>query len=1194
MRSMHLRKEAFMEKENKIDSREKDEKLEGEETLDSNVPGTRFQKKQQVQKPVKDAADERVGNNPFTPKKVDVKGAQLKQEQVARVITGTGGSVPVEGVASPSRAGLRTLAYSGNEGTILGNPSGTPVVGAPSRSDTRPGQKLDAVAKDIDFLASEQAVISVDGSKPLQDNPEETQGFLGHPENISARIQKIAEAVPGGLLYARSCDEIRRDEIAFVEGQMVKEKDIEYRADPTLTYDEVKRGYKPYNVKRGNYIPKTMHIGLKGGKVIAMSFDVDELNVEVTADVANKSSSAYIRKINQDEINRQNMEAIAGIETEKNWCPLVRAVEQPTQTVGRCTDDEVLTASEQFMAYRFINKALSYAMNKASKDGQTPYRSFKEMLKGNAVKHQKAIEYDDDAYNFDGYDYVNGAPSLMIALYDSIAKYSKRGDLFVQPRSWRMHKQTADNNINLFRLKPEFATYVANRDVFSTIDRNYDPFMPVCISDNWRLSHVLDFNKLLNFTQAKRFKVQLGGKGVMAAGTAFDNIYADQENAKATLSGYASSAQQTGDIYDYFGLKNALDYGDAELVLLRTGDADNHWGFDDETSATNAAIAYLDELVLKGNNIQMKPHVVLVKQFVNNGIDKVFAICQYPNILAVTETPNVILNVALSTTTDYMKSDVTKNTVLLTQVNIEVDQFEYKYQNRQNPYYTKVLNPLLFGIKEWAVNLAAKLSDPAVSSGATHVTSLKDTQQIIWYHIPVVHSTTNISLWDLIVCASIPFAQKIRTNSQFDTLNYVDMNGKYPYEQLVAISDANPLAAVNYGFAGILQPLKVGTMKPAVALSWIMPEKFWRIDHTVSGGAMTHEVFVLPFYYSEEQFAFSDDDGSIVIDYADEGHVMNYPSTRAGARLAYLDDFYGLTERDVRLSLDMMTDVPQTIKGTNHPVAKGVYKYGLSNSGIPVLDYSNGKPLNIGALLSTPRELGLGVVAPYGYNAPGMAKHLSNSRVTFTDYSTLSSLISEGTSYTVRAWHVAGGSYRALHAQSQLVIDRGGNFAQDWAIRADAIYADADNTSVEVYGTLDAHVDIGIALNFNDIMEVNAATMGGESGKSSFKPFTDGNNVNVNTMPSIITLQNALWPRMQLLPFTLSPFDQTPEGRLVDAAHVTVDMTADPYDFMYIFGFCGFKASDFREDVFNRIYEKQTLGWTFIKDPFVLASPVLK
>lgn len=423
-----------MKKENKLDSREKDETKEQEEFVDSKVPENRFQGKQQVQKPVEAGMDAEVKENPFTAKKQKSDGSQLKQEAVSKVITGSGGSMPEEGVASPSRAGLRTLAYSGSEGTILGNPSSTPVVGSPSRSDTRPGQKLDAVAKAIDFIASEQVYQEVRGSVPLQDNPTEVQGFLGHPENNNARLQKTVEAVPGALMYARSCDEISRDEIAFVEGQMIKEEGIEYSVSPTKTYVPEKAGsgdfYKPYSNERGNYIPKTMHVGVSTkGEILSMSFDVDDLNRTYPSKTVNRSSSAYVRAMNIDEINRQNMEAKAGIETAPNWCPLVRGVAQPTQTIGYNTDDEITTGSELFMSYRFANKAHSYFFNKAAKDGQTPYRSFKEMLKGVVLHTYSSSTLNDSEPNFVGSDYQQGAPSLAIALYDSISKYSKRGDL---------------------------------------------------------------------------------------------------------------------------------------------------------------------------------------------------------------------------------------------------------------------------------------------------------------------------------------------------------------------------------------------------------------------------------------------------------------------------------------------------------------------------------------------------------------------------------------------------------------------------------------------------------------------------------------------------------------------------------------------------------------------------------------------
>lgn len=1192
-----------MEKKNNLNSRKEDENSEKEVVVESNVPDTKFQQNQQIQKPIEQGAAADVKENPFTAKKQNSNGSQLKQEAVAKVITGTGGSMPGEGIASPSRAGLRTLVYSGNEGTILGNPSGTPVVGSPSRSDTRPGQKLDAVAKAIDFIASEQVYQDVRGSVPLQDNPTEVQGFLGHPENNNARLQKIAEAVPGALMYARSCDEIKRDEIAFVEGQHVKQEGIDAKVSPTLTFvpdpsaRDLGSNYKSYDNVRGNYIPKTMHIGVSSnGSIVSMSFDVDEIDSTRSADVVNKSSSAWIRSMNIDEINRQNMESKAGIETEKNWCPLVRAVGQPTQTIGYLTDDEITVGSELFMSYRFANKAHSYFFNKAAKDGQTPYRSFKEMLKGNSVHTRTSQEYDNNMVNFDAADYVNGAPSLMIALYDSIAKYSKRGDLLTQPRSWKMHLQTADNNINPFKIHPVLGRYMKGRDVFSTIDRGYDPLLPVNISDNWRLSHVLNFNKLLNTATAQIVEFKLGGKGAMVAGTAFNNIYDAINNnshvIKHQMQKYSSGSASGHSIYQDYGYKNSMRYDDSVITMC----AGDKTGFTTQLEGRAAALELLSSVNMRGNNAQLKPIVILYK-VPDTGADDVYAICRYPNIINLNATTvNAKLFVSYDTTADYMSSDTGTNIVILDTVYLQNDIFTYKYQNRQNPYVVAVKNPLLFGIYEWATNLGAKLASPSVSAGATNPSNLRDTQGILWYHVPIVHSTTSISLWDLIVCASVPFMQKIRTNSQFDTLNYEELNGSYPFAQLTSISEANPLASDNYQMVDRLKPLVVGTMKAATAITWIMPEKFWRVKHTLSSGSISTETFVLPFYFSHEGFANKPNASTTTI-FArlEDGNVMNFPSTRSGARSAFVDHFYDMTERDIRLCLDMMIEAPRKDDISYAPVSEGVYRYGLSNSGVPVITYSNANgSLDVISYLKTPRELGLGMVAPAGYNSPCDSKYYASNRVNFTDYSDDTTLISLGSSYSVRTWHVAGGQYAGLHAGSSLIIERGGNFAQDWARRDDAIYAHADNTNTENYGALVAAANIGISLNFNDAMEVDTNKIVGQDNTSLFKPYTyDGNTSNTN-LPKLITLQNVLWPRVQILPFALSPFDQTPEGRDNSGTEKTVDMTADPYDFMYIFGFAGYKASDYREDVYNRITEKDTLGWTFTTDPFVEASPVLK
>jgi hypothetical protein len=282
------------------------------------------------------------------------------------------------------------------------------------------------------------------------------------------------------------------------------------------------------------------------------SFSVNEIDVtpsSVPYNVMNLAGTNAIIDMNCAEIDRQGIDAKAGIETNPNWSPLARAVEQPTATVGYLRDMENLVGAEVYASYRFANKALAYQLNKASKDGQNLTGPRNEMLLGLIGAHVDSKDYDATVLYSDPFDSVlesRGAPSLLIDLFDSKAKYKNKADVLTQPRSLKMHVQTADNNINQFKVKPEFVAALNSRDVFSTIDRGYDAMSPVCMTDCVKLIHPVSFANSFGFTDsgsgrvytsqlfAYRYKNRMSfyvikvTNPLLAAIAYFMDLYADQ------------------------------------------------------------------------------------------------------------------------------------------------------------------------------------------------------------------------------------------------------------------------------------------------------------------------------------------------------------------------------------------------------------------------------------------------------------------------------------------------------------------------------------------------------------------------------------------------------------------------------------------------------------------------------------------
>lgn len=470
---------------------------EEDSVVNNEVPASRMQGDQAFPKAA-EAEETVTPKSGFSKKTVKASGGKLKQEVAASVLNDNadyGGAPGTSAVNAVSRSGLKSMSYSGDAGTIIGSAANTPVAGTRDRADTRFGKKLDETNKKINYLASEQILVEYDNPKPLGEVADQPQGYPGTPKNTSVRSQKTGGFTNAELLFDRSVDELSRDEMIFVSGQVVKEAGTNYMDTPTETeyYDEDDGSIKakPITLTRGNYIPREIVIKFKGanGSAYVSEFTpvVDDVscNAENT-NVVNHASTNEIVDMNNAEIARQVIDSKAGRETMPNWNPLGRAVRQPTQTVAYLRDIDNELGAYALTSLRFAQKAFSYQLNKAAKDGQRVTAPMREMFYRH-IANAKTSNVFEDGQTYGQLFNVNamkaGSADLMIAVFDSKAKYQTKADVLTQPRSLKMHFATALNNIDFLRVKPEFAKALDSRDVFSTIDREYDPMAPVCITD---------------------------------------------------------------------------------------------------------------------------------------------------------------------------------------------------------------------------------------------------------------------------------------------------------------------------------------------------------------------------------------------------------------------------------------------------------------------------------------------------------------------------------------------------------------------------------------------------------------------------------------------------------------------------------------------------------------------------------------
>jgi hypothetical protein len=478
----------------------------------------------------------------------------------------------------------------------------------------------------------------------------------------------------------------------------------------------------------------------------------------------------------------------------------------------------------------------------------------------------------------------------------------------------------------------------------------------------------------------------------------------------------------------------------------------------------------------------------------------------------------------------------------------------YIYADLRNHYNVKVAHPLLEGFDKYL--------EEGIGAKYYSLIQVKASEKVKLpvININTVHSTMYFSLWSIMLCAATPWIIKERINSFRDIL-YYEKNVEYPFSStLIGIKDVTTKSYMNFGFINYDTELEVKRMTPAAAIPWMLPELYQQV-----GYASSESQVLMPWYTN--QVEIRNLGGSYTFD--DDASAMSFPSIRSGVRFGALDNLYGMTEKDVRLSLDKIAsfkNLSPTL-GSSH-----TYKYSSVGDGQLILSVD---PDNMTAadILKLPRELGFFVTAPYGTLTPNYnhARNFGQSVL--------------GTS-SFRAYYWFGANpvttgdsgTQSILASISINVNRAQNFTQTWYC-------------VLASGTIPA-VDHGFFLSASQAFSASGAL---QTGRTAFYPFaTLADNVNgaySTNMNKVRSFQKIYWTRIQKLPFIISPFDGIAIDNTATPNSVVLN---DPYDFLYFFGLGGFRASDFRESVYNREKQIVNQGILFVADPWVIESPIFK
>lgn len=730
---------------------------------------------------------------------------------------------------------------------------------------------------------------------------------------------------------------------------------------------------------------------------------------------------------------------------------------------------------------------MAYQLNRGPKDGLNEVGPAIEECVGwrdsSTDSTTLSSNYSNDLSNvFSSTNYDKGDPAIMIDAYDSKNKYKNKADLVLQPRGWRMHLQTADNNINPLKVPSEYANVFAGQEVFSTIDHDYDPSLPICMTDKANLVTVHNFNELCGFAHyTKNLSFKYSSTNIEST-YKYDSVTLIPANCIGGLG------------YDNLYVLYKKSAGDGLVYNSGTGVISLD---PDSTNLTDCTIDIIVSTV--------------------NAVDGYTLLATY----AKASTFDVVVHVPTVQNAD--STVITAVDTSIVEDNLYVANagpYSYSYDDLRNNYIVDVKHPLIDGIIEYINN----------SIGGKFRSLLGSKKELF---VPMVFSTQHMTLAQILICAATPWITRVRMNSMKDVIYYEDNVHEYPFSKLDSIKNVPFHNYKNFEFNGYDEPLTTKIMDPVTAIQWVMPEFFWKV------GASK---YVLPWYFNENEFV-AIDDGTLNLD----ASSMSFPSIRSGVKLGGLDTLYGMTEKDVRLSLDRMTKYLLTKSTVN--VLKA-YKYGRTTDGQPYVELSDSDIFSMKDYLECPRELGLCMDAPYGL-------------FTFSSGNTPYALTNEvAPSFEIKVWVNPNTTVNpSILASGGVNISRAANYVQKW-LKLSSSTASSDT------------VVAGLVFGMND---EGAATYKPFAALTSGEQYSDG--------PNIISLQRSLWTRLQLLPFVISPFD----GHATSGSGVR-----DIYDIAYMFGLCGFRASDYRESVYNREKEVINQGLMFVDDPWVLDSPIVR
>jgi hypothetical protein len=428
-------------------------------------------------------------------KKMSIRPSSETDLEASKIV----GGVPLGDSASTmSVAGAPAVGISNDQSRVPYSRGGV-------RANERYGKKISTDNFVINNVVCEQIAPSFEEPKDLREAPDALQGYNGRKQFKTARGKKVYGDHPGATLYERSVDFIDHSAIVHATGQIISDISDTSNYPANLNDDE-----NFVTVKKGNYLLEGLKLTIADGHITNIAFDEKQYVVPQPAEALEQANMNWQVDANNVAKAMVKLQTELGRETTDKWSPLGYVIDQPYQFGMLFHDGEAILGSLTGGAYKTAAHSLAFLQNKMAKEGVRNLASIKEWMTEDLVKAIKSDVYEgaskSDIFNQDFYR--RGAASAIINMFDSTGKYTSKADFINQPRSLKFHLQTVDNNINPFHAKKEFYKALDKVMLFSTDDGNYNPVLPIHITDQVKVMVPYSLNAWLKgwknpFTNAK-------------------------------------------------------------------------------------------------------------------------------------------------------------------------------------------------------------------------------------------------------------------------------------------------------------------------------------------------------------------------------------------------------------------------------------------------------------------------------------------------------------------------------------------------------------------------------------------------------------------------------------------------------------------------------------------------------------------